>query len=40
VLRLREILTSRELGEDQISPNAYWGRGWANVGHGEPARDA
>jgi NADPH-dependent ferric siderophore reductase len=40
VLRLREILTGRGLGEDQISPKAYWGRGRANAGHGEPARDA
>ena len=40
VLRLREILTGRGLGEDQISPKAYWGRGRANGGHGEPARDA
>ena len=40
VLRLREILTARGLGEDQISPKAYWGRGRANAGHGEPARDA
>jgi len=40
VLRLREILTGRGLGEDQISPKAYWGRGRANAGHGEPPRDA
>ncbi|HTS99728.1 MAG TPA: siderophore-interacting protein [Streptosporangiaceae bacterium] len=40
VLRLREILTARGLAEDQISPKAYWGRGRANAGHGEPARDA
>jgi NADPH-dependent ferric siderophore reductase len=40
VLRMREILTGRGLGEDQISPKAYWGRGRANGGHGEPARDA
>jgi NADPH-dependent ferric siderophore reductase len=40
VLRLREILTARGLGEDQISPKAYWGRGRANAGHGEPAKDA
>jgi NADPH-dependent ferric siderophore reductase len=40
VLRLREILADRGLGEDQMSPKAYWGRGRANAGHGEPARDA
>jgi NADPH-dependent ferric siderophore reductase len=40
VLRLREILASRGLAPDQMSPKAYWGRGRANAGHGEPARDA
>ncbi len=40
VSRLREILADRGLGEDQVSPKAYWGRGRANAGHGEPARDA
>jgi NADPH-dependent ferric siderophore reductase len=40
VSRLREILTERGFSEDQISPKAYWGRGRANAGHGEPARDA
>jgi NADPH-dependent ferric siderophore reductase len=39
VSRLREILVGRGLGEDQMSPKAYWGRGRANAGHGEPARD-
>jgi NADPH-dependent ferric siderophore reductase len=39
VSRLREILGERGLGEDQISPKAYWGRGRANAGHGEPAKD-
>jgi NADPH-dependent ferric siderophore reductase len=39
VLRLREILAERGLAEDQMSPKAYWGRGRANAGHGEPARD-
>jgi NADPH-dependent ferric siderophore reductase len=38
VLRLREILAGRGLREDQVSPKAYWGRGRANAGHGEPAR--
>ena len=28
------------LGQDQMSPKAYWGRGRANASHGEPARDA
>jgi len=40
VLALRERLASRGLPQDQISPKAYWGRGRANAGHGEPARDA
>ena len=40
VLRLREILAARGLPQDQMSPKAYWGRGRANAGHGEPARDA
>jgi NADPH-dependent ferric siderophore reductase len=39
VLRLREILTARGLGQDQISPKAYWGRGRGNAGHGEPPKD-
>jgi len=38
VARLREILAERGLGEDQVSPKAYWGRGRANAGHGEPAK--
>jgi len=38
VLRLREILESRGIRPDQMSPKAYWGRGRANAGHGEPAR--
>jgi NADPH-dependent ferric siderophore reductase len=40
VLRLREILASRGVAQEQMSPKAYWGRGRANAGHGEPARDA
>ena len=40
VLRLREILAGRGLAEHRMSPKAYWGRGRANAGHGEPARDA
>ena len=39
VSRLREVLAGRGLGQDQMSPKAYWGRGRANAGHGEPARD-
>ena len=38
--RLREVLAGRGLGQHQMSPKAYWGRGRANAGHGEPARDA
>jgi NADPH-dependent ferric siderophore reductase len=40
VLAMREVLASRGLPEQQMSPKAYWGRGRANAGHGEPARDA
>jgi NADPH-dependent ferric siderophore reductase len=40
VLALRERLAARGLPPDQVSPKAYWGRGRANAGHGEPARDA
>jgi NADPH-dependent ferric siderophore reductase len=40
VLAMREVLASRGLTEAQLSPKAYWGRGRANAGHGEPARDA
>lgn len=40
VLALREILARRGLADDQVSPKAYWGRGRANAGHGEPARDS
>jgi NADPH-dependent ferric siderophore reductase len=38
VLALREALAGRGLPESQMSPKAYWGRGRANAGHGEPAR--
>jgi NADPH-dependent ferric siderophore reductase len=40
VLALRERLASRGLPPDQMSPKAYWGRGRANAGHGEPPRDS
>jgi NADPH-dependent ferric siderophore reductase len=40
VLAMREVLAGRGLAEDQMSAKAYWGRGRANAGHGEPARDA
>lgn len=40
VLALRERLAARGLPPDQMSPKAYWGRGRANAGHGEPPRDA
>jgi len=40
VLRLREVLAARGLGDGQVSAKAYWGRGRANAQHGEPARDA
>jgi NADPH-dependent ferric siderophore reductase len=40
VLALRERLAARGLPPDQVSPKAYWGRGRANAGHGEPARES
>src|SRR5215472_9904762 len=40
VLAVREALASRGLPPDQVSPKAYWGRGRANAGHGEPARES
>jgi NADPH-dependent ferric siderophore reductase len=40
VLALRERLAARGLPPDQISPKAYWGRGRANAGHGEPVKEA
>jgi NADPH-dependent ferric siderophore reductase len=40
VLAMRERLAARGLPQGQMSPKAYWGRGRANAGHGEPARDA
>jgi NADPH-dependent ferric siderophore reductase len=40
VLAMREVLASRGLPQEHMSPKAYWGRGRANAGHGEPARDA
>jgi NADPH-dependent ferric siderophore reductase len=40
VLAMREVLARRGLPPEQVSPKAYWGRGRANAGHGEPAKDA
>jgi NADPH-dependent ferric siderophore reductase len=40
VLAMRERLAARGLPQDQMSPKAYWGRGRANAGHGEPAKEA
>ena len=37
VLALRQALQARGLDPAQMSPKAYWGRGKANAGHGEPA---
>jgi NADPH-dependent ferric siderophore reductase len=39
VSALREVLEQRGLDPAHMSPKAYWGRGKANAGHGEPARD-
>jgi NADPH-dependent ferric siderophore reductase len=38
VLALRDVLRDRGLGDGQVSPKAYWGRGRANADHGEPAK--
>jgi NADPH-dependent ferric siderophore reductase len=40
VLAMREVLASRGLPQEQMSPKAYWGLGRANAAHGEPARDS
>ncbi|HET9894074.1 MAG TPA: siderophore-interacting protein [Streptosporangiaceae bacterium] len=40
VLKLREVLAGCGIVADQMSPKAYWGRGRANAGHGEPAKDS
>jgi NADPH-dependent ferric siderophore reductase len=40
VLAMREVLAGRGLPDERMSPKAYWGRGRANAGHGEPGRDA
>lgn len=40
VLAMRDVLASRGLPQEQVSPKAYWGRGRANASHGEPARQA
>jgi NADPH-dependent ferric siderophore reductase len=40
VLAMRDVLARRGLPQEQMSPKAYWGRGRANAGHGEPVRDA
>lgn len=40
VLALRQLLADRGMPEDQIAAKAYWGRGRANAGHGEPVKDA
>jgi NADPH-dependent ferric siderophore reductase len=38
VSALRDVLARRGLPPEQVSAKAYWGRGRANEGHGEPAR--
>ncbi len=38
VWQLRQVLNGRGLAGDEVSAKAYWGRGRANAGHGEPAR--
>lgn len=40
VRRLKAVLLSRGWREDQISAKAYWNRGRANAGHGEPEQKA
>jgi NADPH-dependent ferric siderophore reductase len=39
VKSIRQKLTERGLGNDQISGKAYWRRGLPNAEHGEPTRD-
>ncbi len=39
VLAVREVLSARGLADGQAAAKAYWGRGRANAGHGEPPRD-
>jgi NADPH-dependent ferric siderophore reductase len=39
VLALRDVLQTRGLEPQQISPKAYWGLGRSNANHGEPAKD-
>jgi NADPH-dependent ferric siderophore reductase len=39
VLAMRDALDARGLPQEHMSPKAYWGRGRANAGHGEPARE-
>ena len=36
VSAVRDVLAARGLRPDQVAPKAYWGRGRANAGHGEP----
>jgi NADPH-dependent ferric siderophore reductase len=40
VSALKTALLAQGWTADQISAKAYWNRGRANAGHGEPARDA
>jgi len=39
VAALRSALADRGLPREAMSPKAYWRRGVANAGHGEPMRD-
>lgn len=38
VSALRDTLAARGIGDEDVSPKAYWGRGRANADHGEPAK--
>jgi NADPH-dependent ferric siderophore reductase len=36
---VRDALTARGLGPEQMSPKAYWGKGRPNASHGEPLKN-
>ena len=38
VSAVKQVLENRGLTPEQISPKAYWGRGQANEGNGEPEK--
>jgi hypothetical protein len=38
VVQVRDALLGRGMSLEQLSPKAYWGRGKANEGNGEPKK--